>query len=811
MPSLTDRIQTLVHRAIDSYPGAWMVWCDPAGTCWAPLLEAAAGQPAPFGFELVKIERRVFGHVGGLVDREAVAARLGARTSFVLLVPAAADDLGWLWAQALQAETIYSSSLREQLMAWGWRPTSLTMNDADILHVAMQHKDEDPAEWGGTGIQPDTSLLLEALAGAVTPDMSPVLALTIEQAGLPPFDASRADDWRTLCLARLLVTEAHTLTPALIPPAHELLIPEGQRGAALHLLDRWLDSVRLRRSLPAAVIAADRAAGFAHPPAPVPPVHGPFLSRGLELAALRALCADLAPLVGRDLLQALADAEPILGRHARGFWGAASLPEAVPWVELLRLSAAARAVLGAEPTAGWDTVQRALNWYIETGWELDRAGEEILRPVQPNLPVMDPVVAGLREAYRARWEATLIDWSNLWSTTGCPPLPLQSAGAWLAGELADRQAAAIVVVDALRYDAAMALATRVNEDEGTHRADVVPAAAPLPSVTALGMGLALPMPAEILRAHFDGTRWHLSEGADGLDLSVAENRRTWWKQHRQLSNDAFTSVGEILTTGAPEPTAARRLLVITDDLIDKLGHDDQLDLLGTGLSVDRYRQAIGRLREAGWRRVLFVTDHGFIHWTGAADQSRPAPQTGAAYKSRRALAWPADTHVDAAHTLAPGGAWRVVPAPGASSWSAYGGLGYFHGGASLQEWVIPCLRVAWPAEAHPVEVEIEPVPNILSERPAVTLRVERGSLFVEEALPRRVEVVIRHKTAHTILFRSPATDLRPDQTSVRVTLEVVPGSEANRGTPLRIEVREAASEQVIARVESTLMIEISEW
>jgi hypothetical protein len=49
-----------------------MVWCDPGGTL-APSLEAAAGQPAPHGFERMKLDRRVFGHVGGLVDREAPA------------------------------------------------------------------------------------------------------------------------------------------------------------------------------------------------------------------------------------------------------------------------------------------------------------------------------------------------------------------------------------------------------------------------------------------------------------------------------------------------------------------------------------------------------------------------------------------------------------------------------------------------------------------------------------------------------------------------------------------------------------------
>ena len=39
---------------------------------------------------------------------------------------------------------------------------------------------------------------------------------------------------------------------------------------------------------------------------------------------------------------------------------------------------------------------------------------------------------------------------------------------------------------------------------------------------------------------------------------------------------------------------------------------------------------------------------------------------------------------------------------GAASFQTYGGLGYFHGGASLQEWIIPCLQIEWPVKAQPV-------------------------------------------------------------------------------------------------------------
>ena len=65
----------------------------------------------------------------------------------------------------------------------------------------------------------------------------------------------------------------------------EHLIPTNCRPLSLALLERWLDSLRLSRGLPDAILAADRIAGLS-PPAVTPgPEHGPFLSHAAEGAA----------------------------------------------------------------------------------------------------------------------------------------------------------------------------------------------------------------------------------------------------------------------------------------------------------------------------------------------------------------------------------------------------------------------------------------------------------------------------------------------------------------------------------------------
>jgi len=252
-------------------------------------------------------------------------------------------------------------------------------------------------------------------------------------------------------------------------------------------------------------------------------------------------------------------------------------------------------------------------------------------------------------------------------------------------------------------------------------------------------------------------------------------------------------------------------VVITDDLIDQLGHDDELELIGSGPALDRYRTAITQLRDAGWRRVLIVTDHGYIHWAGNDEKRQAPPIPGAPYRARRALAFPIATQLAEPHVLAPGGAWRVLPARGPASWSAYGKLGYFHGGASLQEWIIPCVRIEWPATAKPIQLTLQPVKHILSAQPRLTLRVERDSLFVEDALPRHVEVLIRHAASRLILFRSVHLEIPPDQESVAVSLRRTPSATAPRDTAVRIEVRDTLTEEVIDTIDSLLAIDLDDW
>jgi hypothetical protein len=252
-------------------------------------------------------------------------------------------------------------------------------------------------------------------------------------------------------------------------------------------------------------------------------------------------------------------------------------------------------------------------------------------------------------------------------------------------------------------------------------------------------------------------------------------------------------------------------LILYDDAIDKLGHDDELEGMGASTVTERYITVIQQLRDAGWLRILVTTDHGHIHWYGGTETSTPLPAPNPAYKSRRALAYPVDVVFKGPQGLAPGGRYRVAVPRGAASFQTYGGLGYFHGGASLQEWIIPCLQIEWPVQAQPVDIHIEPLRGVLSLRPRLTLAIVRPTLLIEDALPRPVEVLVRDATQNTILFRSASRQVTPGEQQASVELKPSPGVTAERGTPVRIEVRDAHTEEVLDSVTSTLLVALDDW
>jgi hypothetical protein len=323
------------------------------------------------------------------------------------------------------------------------------------------------------------------------------------------------------------------------------------------------------------------------------------------------------------------------------------------------------------------------------------------------------------------------------------------------------------------------------------------------------MGQALPIATSDLEAAIVNGNWQIRAKGHDLNLSVAEERRQWWQTAGHVPAASIRDLKPLLDGDVPPPGTAKARLVIYDDAIDKLGHDDELETQGAQVILDRYLAVICRLRDAGWRRVLLTTDHGYIHWSGTLEQAAPPPVPNPAYSCRRAMAYPAGM-LQGTYPLAPGAAYQVALPSGAATFKTYGGRGYYHGGGSLQEWVIPCVKAEWPTQAKPLEVTLQPVKSILSLRQKLKLDVWKPSFLSEDALPRRIDVIVRNALTQDILFRCEPITVTPDRDTVEMVL-VATDAIAARGTPVRIEVRDLKDESVIADAESILQVEMDAW
>jgi hypothetical protein len=127
--------------------------------------------------------------------------------------------------------------------------------------------------------------------------------------------------------------------------------------------------------------------------------------------------------------------------------------------------------------------------------------------------------------------------------------------------------------------------------------------------------------------------------------------------------------------------------------LDKRGHNEGWKLArSVETEVQELASRIKELLEAGWRELLVVTDHGWLLMPGGLPKVElKAFLTETRWSRCAALKTEAQTDVQAFKWSWNPTVMMACP-PGAGSYSA--GVEYAHGGVSLQECVIPVLRIA---------------------------------------------------------------------------------------------------------------------
>ncbi len=503
----------------------------------------------------------------------------------------------------------------------------------------------------------------------------------------------------------------------------------------------------------------------------------------------------------------------------QGFWGTIA-NEKVGWSYLVQLADAASLLVesvGMEES--WKTAMDGVRWFSARGWQLDQAGEWLFLE-SPDMPgSLHRIRARLRRGYLRTFDRINRVFSNLLHDNWDDISSLSTSGEVVMASLNEGSpSTAVFYIDACRLDLGYRLAHLLNKGEPVKRASVQIARAPIPSITALGMPFALPLKRELLRVALSNDKNTFCVRAQGFsgDLALAQERRKWLEIHTGARK--FLSIADVLDSDKlKNPGRSKAILIVHGDTFDIEGHEGQLKLEGAEEHLERYARAVRRLQSIGYKRIIIATDHGFFHWQPDADEVENKPSGELLWKSRRAIVGRDMMHPNAIKVPVMGSEMEAMVPRSVNAFRTYGGLGYFHGGATLQEMIVPVIIASWPAKAEKVEVVLKPLGHISSEAPRVEIQAaskQPAKLFADgNQLSRRVLVKVKELSTGRLIFRpKEPIAVEPGGAPVAISLHLVePKPSVAFGTPLVVEVFDADNEEILDREEITLKVDIDEW
>ena len=821
---LRDKIQRTLSGSGPQSPVIF--WCDPQRE-WKQLLRLSATGSA---FELWDDE------VHELVLRDRL--HRSAPKPRVVWLPVSRNGLEFCEVFAVQAADVCELRLAKALDEYG---VDLPNDDLRELQPLLASYVEErfnypQASWKDLTLAHAESTLvgattiLEYLAEPgrdfTTLDRQSQFALFARIAsrdfGLPLPALTAVDAWRAQAVAALLCTEAAMRIPDAPPAEGERVIPAGRaRDNALGLLDEWLKRIDLIDHFEVLAPKADAITGLRYWARDCE-VTAPALSSPIVENVLFDAEADRLAAIEdfEGLARTLAQRRPDYERHASGFWGKRATRR-VPWCELARLAAHAEVLEQIEGTPrAWANPGEAARWYTGDGWRADAAAEELFRE-EPDLPgALVSIRARLQRASLRLLDSVNSAFSESLAQSGLN-LELPHAGDVIrerVEQASTRTPVAILVLDACRYELGCSLAALLNEGEPATRAEVTAAVAPLPSITALGMAFALPGTAAQISTRIESGIWVVTAEGFAGNLSQAAQRRDWVRQRYKLKDRAILSVDDVLNQ-ASEPLNAKalgRLVFIFGAELDSDGHDGRLKIAGRGYHLDRYAKVVRKLRSAGYPLILVVTDHGFFHWRPEKDEVQQKPAGELQWVSRRAVVGQGLRSGSDLHLRVTGSDLECMVPRSVNAYQTYGGLGYFHGGATLQELVIPVVTIAWPRKSQPIAAVLKPVERI--ERMLQKIEVAPGSVQQELGggvddthVSRSVLVKAVDPATGKTLFKSKPATLEPGGGTVAMTLEKVPGAHAKFGTELNLQLLDADDDQLLESTSVRLSVEVDDW
>ena len=378
-------------------------------------------------------------------------------------------------------------------------------------------------------------------------------------------------------------------------------------------------------------------------------------------------------------------------------------------------------------------------------------------------------------------------------------------GPWL--DEADKRRAFVIISDAMRYEVAEELTACLN---GTYRvqAELSSQLGVLPSYTALGMASLLPH-SKLEYTEKGGVL------VDGKPTASLEQRN----EILSAAGGMAVKADQLLALKKEEGRefiVGKRLVYIYHDEIDARGdkaatEGDTFEAVGKTIQelADLVRYVVNNLNA---NYVVITADHGFLFTETAPsdpDKSRleDKPDGTVMAKKRYLLgydlpdheqAWRGDTAMTAE---AEGGLQFWVP-KGNNRFHFTGGARFIHGGAMLQEIVVPVIKVKHIKDKGSREKtqSTHVAVQVLGTTHKITAPKHRFNLLQMEPVAERAKAVTLKIAVYegdepvtsieSVTFDSRSSNLNERQKSVILTLQDRP---YDKRTPYRLVLRDAAT------------------
>lgn len=431
-------------------------------------------------------------------------------------------------------------------------------------------------------------------------------------------------------------------------------------------------------------------------------------------------------------------------------------------------------------------------YYLSNPREADRLQREFEQAVSAclDLDLMDEMIEQVRGRYRGLAEKVQLAFSKHLETAGWPP-----TGRLANADVFDRLVApvlkesgrkvAFILVDALRYELGLALQQQLSEDEAV---ELEAGFAQLPSITLVGMASLLPGAGSDLR---------LARKDDGfvpmLGETVVGNVNQRMDVLRKRYGDRFGEMvlNDYVRSRKALPLAIDLLVLRSVEIDSHLESNADTTLGLIHGTLKRLRRAINKLKVAGFHHVVIASDHGFfLNAQAEAGDVCAKPAGNWINVHDRSLLGdgPEDAHNFSLPAEKIGIRGDFSRLAGPRSMAPYRrGLLYFHGGASLQELVVPVLSIRLQTKQPEVAEAVVSLSyrngakRITTRLPVVDVLMESGNMFAQdrdfeillEAHDRKGQVVGEAKAGGPVNPATGTINLRPGQ-RIQVTIKMQP-------------------------------------